>query len=419
MTTSAGQGLAGPSEGRWLLVGRVITPFERWPMGAVAVEGERIAAVGPREEVLRVLPDPEGWRLADFGGAWLIPGMIDLHTHGARGADVMTGARDALATVARVEAEGGATGFLLTTRTAPPDALLAVADMVGHMGDLPGAPWDGAGLLGLHLEGPYIHPRRAGGQPAQYIRDPDLREMEALAEMASGRLAMVTFAPERPGGLELARWLSSRGIVAALGHSNASYEEALAAFRSGVSQLTHAFNAMPSLHHREPGALMAGLLDDRVTIHLIADGVHVHPAALALAYRAKGPDRIALITDSTGAGLAPGQYEIAGRTIVVDDHAVRLPDGTLAGSKLQMNRALQVCVEQVGIPMADAVRMASTTAARVLGLGARKGVLAAGYDADVSVLAPDFTVLAVMVMGRFVVGEPGGSHREGTASHGS
>lgn len=407
-----GKGLATPVGGgeerspgqRWILLGHVVAPFERWSRGAVAIEGRYIRAVGSLEDVLEVLGGANGWDLIDHGDAWLLPGMIDLHIHGGRGADVMTATEEGLATVARVVAEGGASGFLPTTRTASRDHLIAAARIVGSgAASAPGSA-AGAQVLGLHLEGPYLNPRRGGGQPADQIRHPDLGEIEAISSASSGQLRMVTFAPECPGGLALTRWLTERDMIAALGHSDATYDEAVEAIRAGVAHFTHAYNAMPPLHHREPGALMAGLLDDRVTIHLIADGVHVHPAALALAFRVKGPDRIAVITDATGAGLAPGRYDVAGRTILVDDQAVRLPDGTLGGSKLQMNRALQICVEKAGIPLADAVRMVSTTPARVLGLGTRKGVLAPGYDADVTVLGADFTVRAVLARGRFIVG---------------
>ena len=396
----------GPSGQRRILLGHVVGPCECWAKGAVAIEGMYIQAVGKREDVLGVLGGPNGWDLVDYADAWLLPGMIDLHIHGGRGADVMTATEEGLATVARVVAEGGASGFLPTTRTASRDQLVAAARVVGHVAaDGPDSP-AGAQVLGLHLEGPYISPRRAGGQPADQIRNPDLGEIEIIASASSAQLRMVTFAPECPGGPALTRWLAERDIIPALGHSDATYDQAVEAIRAGVTHFTHAYNAVTPLHHREPGALMAGLLDDRVTIQLIADGIHVHPAALALAFRIKGPDRIALITDATGAGLAPGRYDVAGRTILVDEQAVRLPGGTLGGSKLQMNQALQICVEQAGISFADAVRMASTTPARVLGLGARKGVLAPGYDADVTVLGADFIVQAVLALGRFIVGCP-------------
>lgn len=396
----------GPSGQRRILLGHVVGPCECWAKGAVAIEGRYIQAVGNREEVLGVLGGPNGWDLVDYADAWLLPGMIDLHIHGGRGADVMTATEEGLATVARVVAEGGASGFLPTTRTASRDQLVAAARVVGHVAAEGAGSPAGAQVLGLHLEGPYISPRRAGGQPADQIRNPDLGEIEIIASASSGQLRMVTFAPECPGGPALTRWLAERDIIPALGHSDATYDQAVEAIRAGVTHFTHAYNAVTPLHHREPGALMAGLLDDRVTIQLIADGIHVHPAALALAFRMKGPDRIALITDATGAGLAPGRYDVAGRTILVDEQAVRLPGGTLGGSKLQMNQALQICVEQAGISFADAVRMASTTPARVLGLGARKGVLAPGYDADVTVLGADFIVQAVLALGRFIVGRP-------------
>ncbi len=391
---------------RRILLGHVVGPHECFATGAVAIEGARIRAVGDREDVLGNVDGPNGWDLVDYAESWLLPGLIDLHVHGGRGADVMMATEEALGTIARVVAEGGASGFLPTTRTASREQLVAAARIVGCVAaNGSGAP-AGAQVIGLHLEGPYISPRRAGGQPADQIRNPDLEEIEIIASASSAQLRMVTFAPETPGGLALTKWLAERKIIPSLGHSDATYDQAVEAIRAGVTHFTHAYNTMPSLHHRDPGALMAGLLDDRVTIQLIADGIHVHPAALALAFRVKGPDRIALITDAVGAGLAPGRYDVAGRTILIDEQAARLPGGTLAGSKLQMNRALQVCVEQTGISLADAVRMASTTPARVLGLGDRKGVLAPGYDADVTVLGADFSVQAVLALGRFVVGRP-------------
>jgi N-acetylglucosamine-6-phosphate deacetylase len=239
----------------------------------------------------------------------------------------MAGTADDLTTIARVAAEGGATGFLPTTRTASQEDLLAAVRVAGQAAAA--GALAGAQVLGVHTEGPFINRRRAGAQPGDSIRDPDLREIEAITSAAAGQLRMVTFAPGCAGGLELTRWLVERGIIAALGHSDATYDQALEAIRAGVTHFTHAYNAMPSLHHREPGALMAGLLDERVTIQLIADGVHVHPAALALAHRVKGPDRVALVTDATGAGLGPGRHTVAGRTVLVDQWAVRLPDGTL------------------------------------------------------------------------------------------
>ena len=396
----------GPPAQRRILLGHVVSPWECWARGAVAIEGTSIHAVGNRDDVFGALGGPNGWEIVDYADAWLLPGMIDLHTHGGRGADVMTATEEGLATVARVVAEGGASGFLPTTRTASRDQLVGAARVVGRVAaEGPGSA-AGAQVLGLHLEGPYISPRRAGGQPADQIRNPDLGEIEIIASASSAQLRMVTFAPECPGGPALTRWLAERGIIPALGHSDATYDQAVEAIRAGVTHFSHAYNAVAPIHHREPGALVAGLLDDRVTIQLIADGIHVHPAALALAFRIKGPDRIALITDASGAGLAPGRYDVTGRTLLVDEQAVWLPGGTLAGSKLQMNRALQVCVERVGISFADAVRMASTTPARVLGLGARKGVLAPGHDADVTVLGADFSVQAVLALGRFIVGRP-------------
>jgi N-acetylglucosamine-6-phosphate deacetylase len=394
----------GVTRERWMLLGHVFSPFESWASGAVAIENARIRAVGARDDVLQDVGGPGGWDIVDCGDASLIPGMIDLHVHGGRGADVMMASDEALMTVARVVVEGGASGFLPTTRTAPFDALVAAAHAVARFTVAGRGTALGAQVLGLHMEGPYINPRRAGGQPAAYIRNADLQEIDKLARASQGQLRMMTFAPECPFGFELTRWLAQRGIVPALGHSDATYGQMLEAIDLGLTHVTHAYNAMLPLHHRDPGALMAAMLDDRITIQLIPDGVHVHPAAISLAVRLKGPDKIVLVTDATGAGLAPGRYDLAGRTVVIDEQVVRLPDGTLGGSRIQMNRALQTCVERAGIAFADAVRMSSTTPARTLGLGARKGVLAAGYDADVTVLGADFSVRAVVVGGCLATG---------------
>ncbi|MGI6148237.1 MAG: N-acetylglucosamine-6-phosphate deacetylase [Firmicutes bacterium] len=382
-----------------VLFGNIVTPFEIRENAGLVIENGRISTVDTISGLQNLIDRVPNFQVYNFGHDLIMPGLIDLHVHGCAAGDVMDGSLESMKALTQTALTGGATGLLLTTRTSSIEHL---TDVLHAMGALVDSDADRAArVLGFHVEGPFINPKRAGGQPRQFACSPDLGLVESIVEAGKGRIRIMTLAPELPNGLPVVKYLVDQGITASLGHSDATYEEAVSAINHGLSHFTHAFNAMPPLHHRTPGALAAGLLHPRVTAELIADGIHVHPAVLELVYKLKGPDRIALVTDSTAAGLAPGRYTRAGRELVVDDRTVRLPDGTLAGSKLLLNNALKVCVQEARIPLCDAVRMASTTPARVLGMGNKKGALLAGFDADVTVLSRDFSVRAVMVGGQF------------------
>lgn len=366
--------------------GNVVTPDGELAPGHVVVEQGHIADVRPGSP-----PRAE----YDFPDGVLAPGFVDLQVNGAAGVDFLDCTPEQFAAAQRYLASTGTTAFLPTLVSAPPAALRRAAERL--------RPTEGAGAepLGLHLEGPALNPARAGAHDPRWLVRPDDPQLRALLEDLRGAVRVVTLAPELPGGLDLVRWLAACGVVASLGHTDATYDEALRAFEAGARMVTHLFNAMRGLHHREPGAVGAALQQGGWVCGLVADGVHVHPAAFRLAYRLLGPDRMALVTDAVAAaGAPPGRYRLGGAEITLRaGDAPRRPDGTLAGSVLRMDQAVWNATGW-GVPLGHAVRMASTTPARVLGLQDR-GELRAGLRADLCVLVSGRAVLT-LVAGRVV-----------------
>lgn len=356
--------------------------------GAVVVRSGRIADVvrGPAPD----LPAP----VCEAG--LVSPGFIDLQVNGGFGVEVGDGAQAIRHLAVRLPATG-VTAFLPTLVSSSPEvyprACRAFLDARGAPGALP---------LGLHLEGPFISPRRAGAHRRDALLHPPSDLFDPFLEHEVLRL--VTLAPELEGGLDRVRRLAASGVVVSLGHTDASYEELVQAIDAGATMVTHLYDAMSPFHHRAPGAVGAALLDERVVAGLIADGVHSHRASVRLAVRAKGADRIALVTDAiAGAGMGPGVYGLDGREVVVDETAARLRDGTLAGSVLTLDQAVRNVVGWTGSGVAEACHMASEVPARLLGLPA-KGRLAAGFDADLVLLDDALRVAATFVEGRCVYG---------------
>lgn len=367
-----------------------------WQPGWLVTVGQKIRACGPGRP-----PDfqPENiTRTIDAQGQALLPGFIDLHVHGALGFEAMDASHDGLQEMARFYARHGVTGFLATTWTADYPATRAVVNLIR---DLPGPLEGGASVLGVHLEGPYLNQARCGAQDTNQIRR--VNKAEALEFLDSGVVRLIALAPEYPENMWLVDECARRGIQVAAGHTAATFAEMETAVEHGVRQVTHCFNAMTGLSHREPGTVGAALSLPEIACELIADNIHIHPAVQKILVAAKGPAGVILITDAVrGAGLSDGEYSLGDRKMTIRAGAARLEDGTLAGSVLTMNLALRNVIQATGLPLESAWPMSSLNAARAIGLAASKGSLEAGKDADLVLIDGDFNVLLTVVAGEIV-----------------
>lgn len=345
--------------------------------------------------------NPDSADVVDGDGGWLLPGFIDMHVHGGFGADFMDAGRESFDTITKFHAAHGTTGMLATTMTASKEAIEAVLRSVAEYrsGEMPYAA-----LYGVHLEGPFISEKWRGAQNPDYIMDPQLEWMKRWTERYPGLIRQLTLAPEKAGALETIVWLKARGIVTACGHTDAVYEEITAAADAGLSQAVHTYNAMRGLHHREPGTLGAVLTDGRISAELIADGLHVHPAAIRLLLAAKPRDKVILITDAmAAAGMPAGDYSLGGLAVVVRNGEARLREGdALAGSCLTMIAAVRYLLRHTELSLTEISRMASGNAARQLGIGDRTGSIAIGKDADLVLLDKEHAVKRTWVKGRSV-----------------
>ena len=374
--------------------GTVITPWRTLPGATVLVEGTQIKEI---QEASHSIPLP-GTRRIDATGCYVAPGYIDIHMHGAAGYDGMDATPQAIDGIARYIAAHGVTGFLPTTVTAATEAILAAIE---NAATCAGEHTGGARVLGVHVEGPFINPRKPGAQSQQFIQsaDPD----RYLGLFAWGNIRLITLAPEIPENKELIEYAVQRGVTVAVGHSTATYDEVLAAVRLGLSHATHTFNAMQSLHHREPGTVGAVLACDEITAEVIADYVHLHPAVIKLLLRAKGVERTVLITDAMRAtGLPDGTYGLGTRQVTVKGGEARIAAGNLAGSTLTMDRAVRNAMAAADLSLAQAVQMASYNPARAIGIEGEKGSLEPGKDADIVLLDDGLRVVLTMVGGKVV-----------------
>jgi N-acetylglucosamine-6-phosphate deacetylase len=373
-----------------------------WSPGWLVAAGGRIQALGPGDA-------PGGVRaevgalgvVVDGRGGVLLPGFIDVHVHGGDGADAMDADPDGVRRMARFHATHGVTALLPTTWAASPAAIEAA---VGAIAEAAGPVEGGATILGAHLEGPWINPARAGAQDPAGIRLPDVAEARRLLEVGRGVVRLVALAPEMPGADEVIAECIGRGVAVAAGHTEAGWDDMVVAVGAGVRHVTHTFNAMPGLGHREPGTAGAALALPELRCELIADGHHVHPGAMAVLARAKGPGGVVLISDAVrAAGLPEGDVDLGGRVAQHCCGAVRLPDGRLAGSVLTLDVALRRFAAATGWGWSELARAAAGNAADALGLSS-KGRLAAGADADLVLLADDGEgdVLLTVVEGRIV-----------------
>lgn len=371
---------------------RILAPDGVLEDRAILIEGGRIQRFAPGKP--RAIRDS---RKIHVDGGWIVPGFIDIHTHGGAGSDMMDASADALQAVSAHLARHGVTAFYPTTMSAPADEIGRTIAAFTECAAIA----QGAAPLGIHLEGPYLSADYRGTQPLHLLHDADPLEYEPW--LRSGAVRLITLAPEIPGCLALITKASQSDIRVAIGHTNASYEQAIEAFDLGATQATHLFNGMPPLHHRSPGPVGAVLSDDRVFAQLIPDGHHVHPAVMKLVIRAKGVHRTVLVSDANrGAGMPDGTYFLGHVRVHIMEGVARNDQGGLAGSTIALDQGLRIAMRATGLSLPDAIPMVTSSPAAAMGIGARKGQLAPGSDADIVVLDDDLNVKMTIVSGRVV-----------------
>ncbi|MGN9836564.1 N-acetylglucosamine-6-phosphate deacetylase [Nonomuraea sp. H19] len=366
---------------------RIVTP-EGVHEGWLTIEDGRITHVG------RGSAPGQG---QSMGGRHVIPGFVDIHNHGGAGGSFPTGEQDRARDAVALHRRHGTTTTMASLVT---DSLAGLTRATAALAEL----CDEGLLAGIHFEGPYIARSRCGAHDPTQLREPSRHEFAELLKSGRGHVRMLTIAAELPGALEVIRMAAAEGVIAAIGHSDADYDQTIAGIEAGASVATHLYNAMPPLGHRAPGPVAALLDDERVTVELINDGVHVHPAMLRLAYEVAGPGRTALVTDAmSAAGLGDGDYVLGPMRVRVEDGVARLVEGgSIAGSTLTMDVAFRRAVREVGLSLPDAVQVTSLTPARVLGLADRIGSIAVGKAADLVVLSDELEVAGVMKDGGWI-----------------
>jgi N-acetylglucosamine-6-phosphate deacetylase len=369
---------------------QVVLPTGTVDGGRVIVDGTRIAGAlpGPAASVPSL----------DLTGHWIVPGFVDMHVHGGGGASFTSGTAEEVLRAVATHRAHGTTTMVASTVTEEMDVLASRAALLAELvqqGD----------LAGIHFEGPFISPCRKGAHSESLLRDPDPADVRKLMDAAHGTAKMFTLATEMPGGLDSVRLLAENGVVAAIGHTDATYEQAVAAVEAGATVATHLYNAMPAVGHRAPGPIVALLEDERITVELINDGTHLHPAAFRFAYHHAGAARVAMITDAMdAAGFGDGTYELGPLAVEVRDGVARLVEGgSIAGSTLTLDKAFRRSVVLDGLSVEDAVRSLSANPARLLGVDDRVGSLEPGKDADLVVLDAGFMVRGVMRKGDWII----------------
>jgi len=374
---------------------KIISMKEITEPSTVWIENGRILNID-RQQLTSI---PDDYQIIDAQGHILMPGMIDVHIHGANGFDMMDGTVESILEVSKISAITGCTSFLVTSVTSTIEDLRKMIQSVKQtIGDEPGAK-----IQGIHLEGPYLNVKRKGMQNELYLRHPDLEEMKEILQQAGALIKMVTIAPELPGGMEMVEFLKEEGIIVSIAHSDASYEEAKMAFSKGASHVTHCFNGMRPIHHRDPGLVVAAFEESHVSVQAIVDHIHLHPAIVRLMHRIKGAEGVVLVTDALQAMyMGDGEYEFGGHQVSVHNGEARLADGTLASSTVTMIEALRKTVDS-GIPLADAVYMASTAPANILGLQ-NKGRILPLADADLVLIDSEYNILWTMIEGHIIHG---------------
>ncbi len=363
----------------------------------VLIEGHTIKGIYPLDE----MPHEDITETIDGQNHYLAPGFIDIHTHGNSGFDTMDADLEGLKTIAKTHFKQGVTSFLATTITSSKTALNQALKTGAKYQQTQSKTDPLAHMLGFYFEGPYFNEVKKGAQPKQTLQAPNLAALKSYLKNSQNLIKVVALAPELMGASELIKYLKQKGITVAMAHTDATYDTALKGIDAGITLATHMYNGMRGFTHREPGALGAALLDDRVMSELIVDGLHLHPKAVDLAIKAKGYARLVLISDAIrAAGLNDGDYDLGGQTITLKDNACLLPDGTLAGSTLNIKLAIKNLIEMNKIPLHKAIQMATYNPAKAIGLEDRLGQIKPGFQADLVFLNEALDVKQVIKAGR-------------------
>ncbi|MFJ8821335.1 N-acetylglucosamine-6-phosphate deacetylase [Streptomyces sp. NPDC102467] len=366
---------------------RVVLPTGTVTDGRVIVDGTRIAGSAPGDA-----------EVVDLSGHWVVPGFVDMHNHGGGGASFTSGTVEDIL-------KGVHTHRLHGTTTVVPSFVTGETDFLTQRAGLLSELAEQGEIAGIHFEGPFISPCRKGAHDETLLRDPEPAEVRKLVDAARGKAKMVTLATELPGGLDSVRLLAEQGVIAAIGHTDATYEQTVEAIDAGATVATHLFNAMPALGHRAPGPIAALLEDERITVELINDGTHLHPAALELAFHHKGGGKVAFITDAMdAAGFGDGRYMLGPMEVEVKDSVARLVEGgSIAGSTLTLDRAFKRAATIDRLAVEDIVRAISANPAQLLGIYDKVGSLEPGKDADLVILDAEFELKGVMRKGEWIV----------------
>ncbi|WDT56963.1 N-acetylglucosamine-6-phosphate deacetylase [Streptomyces sp. G7(2002)] len=384
---------------RTILAGaRIARPSGVVERGRITVEGGLIGDVHSRDVDLA---EGVSGSVVDLTGHLIVPGFVDVHVHGGGGGSFSSADPEECLTVVETHRRHGTTSMVASTVTGELPELARQAAVLAELVQQ-------GELAGIHFEGPFISPHRCGAHQPELLRDPDPADVRKLLDAAHGTTSMMTVAPELPGGLESVRLLADAGVIAAVGHTDSSYDATREAIDAGATVATHLFNAMPALGHRAPGPVAALLEDERITVELINDGTHLHPAVLQLAVREAGAERVAFITDAMGAaGMNDGMYPLGPMQVEVKDGVARISEGptagSIAGSTLTLDRAFKRAVTLDGLTIDQAVQALSANPARLLGIDGRAGSLQTGKDADLVVLDASYDVVGVMRRGEWLV----------------
>lgn len=352
---------------------------------------EKFVTIGKNEEGLQELPEEYV----------VVPGFIDEHIHGAAGSDAMDGTMEDLGKIANALASEGTTAFLATTMTQSPENITKALKAVKAYREL--SPESGAEILGVHLEGPFISKDFVGAQPIEYVAKPSVEVFKKYQDVSGDCVRIVTLAPEVEGSTELIKYLVSQNIVASIGHTNATYADVKKAVEAGATNLTHTYNAMKPLHHREVGTVGSGLLFDELNCECICDGIHVSGPAIQLLHKNKPADKMTLITDAMRAKHMPdGVSELGGQVVIVKNGEARLENGTLAGSVLKMNNAVKNVMKFLNLPLEEVVKLASQNPAKNLGVFDQMGSIKEGKRADFVILDKDLNVVQTVRNGKVI-----------------